>query len=201
MRSWKTTFFGYLAAIASGITGAMASGVIDPAHLPAWFKSLAALASVVGTAGLGQSARDNDKTSEQVGAGAAQNILAGRNLLLLLCVLPAAWCLSGCAYFHNTQLETHQDGTRIESKQNIYTLFDSSSQLSKLHVSRTDKTQSITLGGLNQESTTSNLWGGAGELIGTAFRIYSGLPPVPPAATPAAALPAAVPPSPPGVVK
>lgn len=67
--SWKTSLFGFLLAFGGGIVAAMATGLIDPSHLPIWFKDAAVLLTVAGGAGLGKYARDNDKSSEQVGAG------------------------------------------------------------------------------------------------------------------------------------
>lgn len=69
MRSWKTTLFGLLAAAGGGIAASMSAGVIDPTHFPAWIKDIAVMLGIVGTAGMGLAARDNDKSSEQVGAG------------------------------------------------------------------------------------------------------------------------------------
>ena len=66
--SWRTTVFGYLSAIGGAVVAGIASGIIDPSHLPAWTKSLAALLMVIGTAGLGAFARDNCVTSEQAGS-------------------------------------------------------------------------------------------------------------------------------------
>jgi hypothetical protein len=68
MNSWKTTVFGLVAAIGAGILAAMETGTLDPATLPPWLKGMAALASVIGTACLGVFARDNNKSSEDVGA-------------------------------------------------------------------------------------------------------------------------------------
>jgi len=71
--SWKTTFFGLMAAIGGAVMAAITTGVIDISDLPKWVKGIAGLMTVAGTAGLGFCARDNDKTSEQVGAGKNEN--------------------------------------------------------------------------------------------------------------------------------
>ncbi|MCX7806094.1 MAG: hypothetical protein N3A38_13010 [Planctomycetota bacterium] len=65
MKSWKTTLCGILSVIASGITlVALPLLDADPATVPNWGAFVAAL-----TAGVGLIlARDNDKTSESVGA-------------------------------------------------------------------------------------------------------------------------------------
>jgi len=95
-QSWKTTLFGILGGIGAGIVSAMAAGIIDPTHLPVWLKDVAALCAIAGHVGLGTSARDNDKSSEDVGAkppGPAAGI--GTIGSLLLC---AVLCLgtTGC---------------------------------------------------------------------------------------------------------
>lgn len=100
--SWKTTVFGLMSAIGAGITGAY---LVDPKLLspfPAWLPGLAVLLSSIGTACLGLAARDNNKTSEQVGAGtpaAAPAVPRGAALLLagLLTLGIACGGLQGCA--------------------------------------------------------------------------------------------------------
>ncbi len=52
-------------------------------------------------------------------------------------------------------LET-QDGTKTSTIR-VRTLFDAKSELAKLRTSATDKTQSVTLSGLSQESNSTNL--------------------------------------------
>jgi hypothetical protein len=69
MNSWKTTVFGLMASIGAAVAAGIQQGVINAHDLPHWVGSVAALLSVIGIAGLGFNARDNDKTSEQVGAG------------------------------------------------------------------------------------------------------------------------------------
>lgn len=66
--SWKTTVFGLMAAIGGAVLTGLATGFIDPGDLPKWVKGVAGLLSVIGTAGIGFFARDNNKTSEDVGA-------------------------------------------------------------------------------------------------------------------------------------
>ena len=58
MKSWKTTVFGLVSAI-----GAYLVTVNDPA----WVSSLGKVLALVGPIGLGLVARDNDKSSEDVG--------------------------------------------------------------------------------------------------------------------------------------
>lgn len=65
--------------------------------------------------------------------------------------------LLGCATFTSTQLETQQDGSKRETTINIATVFDAHADLAKLRASTTDKSQTTTIGALNQESTATNL--------------------------------------------
>lgn len=58
--SWKTTVFGIIAAAGTGLLA-----VKDPS----WVATLGQIMAAVGAAGVGLAARDNDKSSEQVGAG------------------------------------------------------------------------------------------------------------------------------------
>lgn len=65
MKSWKTTLAGIAAIVAAVATAVSAQFDNDPATLPDWTMVIAMI-----TAGVGLVlARDNDKSSEQVGAG------------------------------------------------------------------------------------------------------------------------------------
>ncbi len=65
MKSWKTTLAGIAAIIAAVGTAVSAQFDNDPATVPDWTMVIGMI-----TAGVGLVlARDNDKTSEQVGAG------------------------------------------------------------------------------------------------------------------------------------
>lgn len=57
-----------MAALGGAVVAGYVTGIIDPGDLPKWVKGVASLMSVLGTAGIGFFARDNDKSSEQVGA-------------------------------------------------------------------------------------------------------------------------------------
>ena len=97
--SWKTTVFGVLAGVGAGITGAY---LIKPeilAPFPAWLPGLGVLLSSISTACLGMAARDNNKTSEQVGAGPGSGSpVAVRTLVAALLVASLApLALEGCA--------------------------------------------------------------------------------------------------------
>lgn len=65
MKSWKTTLCGMLSLTAAAIT-LVAVPILDddPATVPQWGAFVAAIAAAVGLI----LARDNDKTSEDVGA-------------------------------------------------------------------------------------------------------------------------------------
>lgn len=60
MKSWKTTLCGALAAL-----GTYLLSIPDPA----WISTVGKILVGLGTAGIGLFARDNDKTSGDVGAG------------------------------------------------------------------------------------------------------------------------------------
>ena len=65
MKSWKTTLGGIAAIVAAVATAVSAQFDNDPATVPDWTLVIGMI-----TAGVGLVlARDNDKTSEQVGAG------------------------------------------------------------------------------------------------------------------------------------
>lgn len=65
MTSWKTTLAGIAAIVAAVGTAVSAQFDNDPATVPNWSMVIGMI-----TAGVGLIlARDNDKTSEQVGAG------------------------------------------------------------------------------------------------------------------------------------
>jgi len=61
-----------MAAVGAAVVAATRTGIIDGSKLPDWVNAVAGLASVVGTAGMGVFARDNDVSSEESGAKASQ---------------------------------------------------------------------------------------------------------------------------------
>lgn len=95
--SWKTTLFGLMAAIGGGILGAY---ILKPellAGFPTWLPGLGVLMSSIGTACLGVAARDNNKTSEQVGAGGQSQVSTKVLLFFLLGSLAVGTVvLQGC---------------------------------------------------------------------------------------------------------
>ncbi len=64
--------------------------------------------------------------------------------------------LSGCAQFSSRQIETTQDGTQRQTQINVWTLFDAKSDLTKLRATTTDKTQGLSLAGLDQSASSTN---------------------------------------------
>jgi hypothetical protein len=93
--SWKTTTFGLLAGAGAAVM------LID--GLPHWLSLTAKVCTAVGTAGLGLAARDNDKSSEQVGAGRfdppqaqPQRIPVSILVLLFCTALLAGGVITGC---------------------------------------------------------------------------------------------------------
>lgn len=71
-----------------------------------------------------------------------------------------ALCLTGCAQFTTTQTdvsyEKGQPLRTITTKASATTVFESKSALANFKASQTDKTQSATVGSLNQESGGTN---------------------------------------------
>jgi len=61
---------------------------------------------------------------------------------------------AGCASYRSTQVD---NGTNRTTVVVIKTLFDGKSELSKLNLTTTDKSQRLGLGSINQETTSSNL--------------------------------------------
>lgn len=153
--SWKTSLFGLLAAIGGGILAAMQTGTIDPATLPPWVKSVAVILSIVGTAGVGLFARDNNKTSEDVNAGRRNGQLP--LLLFALCVLPLFIVCSGCAVVAQTST-SRPDGTNgvvTVAKSRIIAFGDARQMVDKVRASA-GKTSSVGASGVDQESSLTN---------------------------------------------
>lgn len=81
--------------------------------------------------------------------------------LLLALALPALM-LAGCAHFSTKQTDvsyekgiTNGPSREITTKVSAYTFFSASSELSKFKANQTDKTQSASVGSLNQSSDVS----------------------------------------------
>jgi hypothetical protein len=150
MKSWKTTVCGVL-----GLLG----GLIAQ-FFPEYSRYGLFLASF--GAGLGLLfARDNNVTSEQAGcapaapAANAGNLAGTITALVLLCLL----AVTGCARLHSVQTRVEWQGTNhVETvtKNTITTFFDSHNDVAKLRASTTDKTQSLSLAGVDQGSAATN---------------------------------------------
>lgn len=95
-------------------------------------------------------------------------------LILLFCI--GAPAIAGCARFTTTQTDvSYENGkpTRtVTTRAQATTLFEAKSALANFKASQTDKTQSASVGALNQESTGSftNAAVAAGEFIGGIIR-------------------------------
>ena len=77
-------------------------------------------------------------------------------LVAAFCVVPIA-LQTGCASFTSEQVETQLDGTRRTTHIRVSTLFDAHSDLTKLRATTTDKTQGMSLAGLSESATSTNL--------------------------------------------
>jgi len=77
-------------------------------------------------------------------------------LVALFCIVPVA-IHTGCASFSSQQTETQLDGTKRETHIHVSTLFDAKSDLTKLRATTTDKTQGMSLAGLSESSSSTNL--------------------------------------------
>ena len=84
----------------------------------------------------------------------------------------AAACLIGCSRFKSTVTErTAKDGvTERVTRVSAGTLLDSKSELTKLNSGQTDKSQKVSIGSLNQESSGSNAVSFAESVVGAAVR-------------------------------
>src|SRR6266568_5790150 len=65
-------------------------------------------------------------------------------------------CLCGCAHFSSEQQDTLPDQTIRTTRVHITTFFDAHSDLAKLRASSTDKTQGLTISGLDQSASGTN---------------------------------------------
>ena len=60
----------------------------------------------------------------------------------------------GCSHFSIDQCDVAPDGTRRSTHTEGFTFFDGKSEAAKVRASTTDKTQSQSIGALNQESSS-----------------------------------------------
>src|SRR6266550_4842608 len=63
---------------------------------------------------------------------------------------------SGCAHFSSRQVETAPDGTQRTTRIAVLTFFDAHNDLAKLRASTSDKTQGVSLAGLDQTTSSTN---------------------------------------------
>ena len=63
--------------------------------------------------------------------------------------------LTGCSTFTSEQTVT-RDGETVTTTIRARTFFDARSDLAKLRITQTEKTQGVTLGALNQETSGTN---------------------------------------------
>jgi hypothetical protein len=159
MNSRQTTICGIVALVG----GLLAQFFPEYARLGGF---LAALGTGVGL----MLARDNNKSSEQVGATSVPIKVTNLTTLLLLCfVLSIAVCLVGCARF-TSRMEKKADGS-VTSVQHVTTFWDSQNAVAKLKASSTEKTPvTLSVGSINEEATSTNITAAAGEMLGTALR-------------------------------
>jgi hypothetical protein len=155
MKSWKTTIGGSLTAAGTFLWGApLAMGALKvPVPIPPWLFSACVigglLLSVGGVFCTGLYARDNDKSSEEVGAAKPQSVP-----VKLMCFFLLSWGVTGCAQFHSYQKESKPDGSIVEQRHSVTTFLDGKSEIAKLRASTTDKTQGLTVGGISEESSS-----------------------------------------------
>lgn len=82
--------------------------------------------------------------------------------------------LAGCAHFDTTQIdESYEKGQlvrRITTKASACTFVEGKSQLSNFKANQTDKTQSATVGSLNQDAGATNAIADAGAFLGAVIK-------------------------------
>ncbi len=86
----------------------------------------------------------------------ARGIELGTYALALSLVVWLLVLVSGCARFHSEQVEVGVDGTKRTTHIYVSTLFDAKSDLTKLRATTTDKTQGMSLAGLDQTASGTN---------------------------------------------
>ena len=104
--------------------------------------------------------------------GKGGSVPAGPVLLLLL----PALLFTGCANFSTKQIDTSYDdqgkpARTITTQAKAYTFWESKSSLASFKATQTDKTQSASVGSLNQDSQAStNTANMAGQFLGELIR-------------------------------
>ena len=146
MRNWKTSVCG-LVGLAGGL---LAQFYPEHARLGGF------LAALGNSAGL-MFAADGSAAAGDGGKPPGVSVPIGVKLFLAAGLVGLVLSLAGCARFRSVMTATKPDGTVIESRQSVVTFLDASSSVAKLRASTTDKTQGLTVGGLNEESSSSAL--------------------------------------------
>lgn len=90
-------------------------------------------------------------------------------------ILPLAICalaLGGCARFHSSVTERTLPNGIVERITIVRaaTLFEARSELAKLSSGQTDKSQKVSIGSLNQESSATNVVTLVESVVGAAVR-------------------------------
>jgi hypothetical protein len=151
LTSWKTTLAGALAALGTYLA------TVDG---PPWVVALGKFLAVVSPLALGLAARDNNRTSEDVGAATPRPV-PGRSLPLLAFALLGI-CLVGCAHVHQ---EAKRTTTNFDREGKVTSVVDelakstiNASGDAKLAVesarASTGKTLSVGAKGANEETTS-----------------------------------------------
>ena len=92
---------------------------------------------------------------------------------LPLLLLGFAFCIGaaiGCSSLNSHQVRIDTDGVRTESSLRVRTFMDGRSSIAKARASTTDKSQGLTLSGVEQESNGSNAVSIVSEVVGAAVR-------------------------------
>jgi len=172
--------FALIGAIGAAILAGIATGVIDPATLPKWLKGVAGLLSVIGPAGVGVFARDNNKTSEDVGANKT-NVPINFPLLFLFAAGVSILALgSGCAVnrqFASTTSTNPTNGvvTVTVARSSTIALGDAKAVVEKTRATA-GKTSSVGSSGINEEANASNTVAAAGQMVGEALKALAVAP-------------------------
>jgi hypothetical protein len=161
MKSWKTTLFGLMAALGAGAV------TVD--GLPTWAVTLARLSIALGLAGLGFFSRDNDKTSEQVGADKKGQQVPIKFGLLAVSAL-ALTAGAGCAFNRQYATTTSTNPTNgvvsvTLARSTTMAVLDAKAIIDKTRASA-GKTSSVGASGVNEDATTANLATNANALTG-----------------------------------
>ncbi len=175
--SWKTSLFGLMAAIGGAVLAGISTGIIDATEMPRWIKGAAGILSVIGSAGVGVFARDNDKTSEDVKAGNAGSVPI-RTLLLLFAFFLVGVLMTGCAYVKVYDKE-RQSG--FSSVMPAWPWQDSTAVIERMQISSKSNSFTASVRGLSEgENTSTNMVslvnGAVGAAVSAAVKSVAPVP-------------------------